>query len=135
MACLYSCPGLNRNDEMKTLFDEDTDSSQTLAMPPTWLLLFTPGVATDSPVFIVNTREDWEIMKLEVSDGFYHPVCAITRVVLDHFNVAVLVSFGVVGLTCTIYWAPFVSGKGRATRLIGFQLRSCHSFPLTLLHA
>lgn len=70
-----------------------------------------PDLVTDSAVFIVNTRQDWNIIRLEVSDGFYHPVCAITRVVLDHFSVAVLVSFGVVGLTYGIYWAPFVSGE------------------------
>lgn len=84
---------------------------------------------TDTAVFIVNTRDDWTIIKLEVSDGFYHPVCAITRVVLDHFNVAVLVSFGVVGLTYAIYWAPFVSGKGLVVLLLRFV--SCQHVVVT----
>eukprot|EP00752_Nemacystus_decipiens_P017717 g15885.t1 len=69
-----------------------------------------PVLLVYSAVFIVNTRQDWDIINLEVSDGFYHPICAITRVVLDHFNVAVLMSLGVVALTYAIYWAPFISG-------------------------
>lgn len=87
-----------------------------------------PLFVTDSAVFIVSTRQDWNIISLEVSDGFYHPVCAITRVVLDHFNVAALESFAVVGLTYAIYWAPFISGDCPTPLPSCFLIVTFHAF-------
>lgn len=75
-----------------------------------------PEVA-DYVVFILYTREDWDLTKLEVNDGFYHPACFVARVVMDHFAVAVLLSFVVVGVTHAIFWAPLLSGEV-ATRSI-----------------
>ena len=62
-------------------------------------------------MFLIQTRKDWELTRLEVSDGFYHPVCFIMRVVMDHFTVAVVLSFVVVGVTQIIFWPPFINGE------------------------
>ena len=72
---------------------------------------FAPTIIEDSSVFIISTRQAWLLTELEVSDGFYHPICFILRIAMDQFAVSVLVSFVVVGLTTAIYWPYLLDGE------------------------
>ena len=65
----------------------------------------------DHPLMIENTWKEWSITKTEIADGFYPPVCATTRMVLDHLAVGVVGSFCVVGIMHLILWHRFISGE------------------------
>lgn len=59
----------------------------------------------------MSTRQAWTLTELEVSDGFYHPICFIARIAMDQFAVSVAMSFAVVGVTTMIYWPSIISGE------------------------
>lgn len=83
---------------------------------------------------LVGSHEGWPLTKLEIADGFYTSRSATVRFVIDHFAVAVVLSFAAVGITHVAFWGTFISGESmtrdieRGARLLLRSTRRARSF-------
>lgn len=73
---------------------------------------------------IVNMRESWLLMRTEVADGLYSPVCGVMRVVFDYLAIGVCGSFSTVGIMHVLVWRRFTTGEMRRCpmRLLGGEI-------------
>lgn len=82
-------------------------------------------LVVDQLLMIGTTWEEYSLTKTEIADGLYPPVCATTRMVVDHFAVGVMISSTVVGIMHSNLWHRFTPGEltstlGRCTLVHGY---------------